>query len=146
MSDPDLPSVDLFDQSIEGSGWQWRDGLCGLVPGVSSLAEAEKLFGPVCRVSELANGVTYDLLNGALRVTLLHGEVTLRKIALQNKPESHALLPQDIIEAAARFGKLAATKLDRFEGVVYERPGMRITCDPTLTPTKVLNIEIFATD
>lgn len=139
-----LPDVNLFDASIERSGWRWTDGLCGLIPGVSTLADAMARFGTISNTSELANGTTYDFLNGALRVTILEGAATIRTIVLQQKPETSHVVPPDIVSAMSQFGKLSATRLDRFEGVVFERPGMRIICDPALSPERVLRIEIFS--
>lgn len=144
MANDSLPDVNLFDASMERFGWRWTDGLCGLIPSVSTLDDAIAKFGTITNTSELANGVTYDFLNGGLRVTVLTGATTIRTIVLQYRPETNEMLPPDMAAAMAKFGKLSATRLDRFEGVVFERPGMRIICDPALIPERVLRVEVFS--
>lgn len=139
-----LPDVDLFDASVENSGWRWNEGLNGLVPSRSTIEDAKRLFGEVSGSSELANGMTYDFLNGGIRATVLDNATAIRTIVFLQKPETQAFMPPNIASAMLRFGKLCATKLDRFEGVTYERPGMRIICDPSLSPERVMRIEIFA--
>ncbi len=138
-----LPAIDLFDGAFERSGWQWQDGICELIPSRSSLADAEDRFGPPCAVSELANGYTYDFLNGAVRVTLLNGSSEIWKIIVNKRPETESFIAPDVVSAMTRYGKLSATRLDRAEGVTFERPGMRVICDPGNSPEEVLRIEVF---
>ncbi len=138
-----LPAIDLFDGAFESSGWRWQDGICELIPSRSSLTDAEHLFGTPCAVSELANGYTYDFLNGAVRVTLLNGSREIWKIVVNKRPETESFIAPDVVSAMSRYGKLSATRLDRAEGVIFERPGMRVICDPGNSPEAVLRIEVF---
>lgn len=138
-----LPTIDFYDRIFENNGWSWTDGICGLVPSRSNVKDAEQLWGCATGVSELANGFTYSFLNGAVRVTVLHDHSTISKIVLRNQPETVEFMPPNIMAAISRFGSLSATRVDRFDGVTFERPGMRVICDPARDPEEVLSIEVF---
>lgn len=140
----ELPGVSIGDDSIENSGWKSCDGWHGLVPSLSSLEDAKAVLGPVTGVSELANGVTYDFLEGKVRLTFRNGTDSVVRIwiaALAPKPFTP---PQNIEQLRNAFGKFATTGVSRNEGAIFERPGMRACCNAMDECSSLCWLEIFA--
>lgn len=140
----ELPGVSIGDDSIEKSGWKFGDGWHGLVPSLSSLEDAKSVLGSVTGVSELANGVTYDFLEGKVRLTFRHEAEQVVRIWIDVRAPQPFAPPQNIGELTHAFGKFATTGVSRNEGAIYERPGMRACCNAMDEHNSLCWLEIFA--
>lgn len=138
-----LPDVRLFDSVLEDSGWTWQDGVCDLIPSISTLADVSRKWGKPSSISEQANGFTYDYLNGAVRITVFTDQSVVEKIVINRRGETTNICPPDIVAATRLYGIFQATRVDRLDGVVFERPGMRLICDAGAEPANVLRMEVF---
>lgn len=139
----ELPALGIGDLSVEDSGWQCFDGWQGLVPGKSSIENCKSLLGEITGISELANGITYDFQEGKIRVTVRDGESVICKIWIDRAAPFPFQPPCTIDEAMFAFGKLVTTGVNRQEGCILERPGMRLCCN-AMDETNPINwMEIY---
>ncbi len=138
-----LPGLNISDESVEGSGWVWSDGWHGLVPSRSKLEDATKVLGQFSERSELSNGVTYDFLGGSVRVTIKDDDPSVFKIWIDRSAQHPFRPPETINDAMAKYGKLKVLSVDRREGALYERPGMRICCKASTPEGSLLWQEIY---
>lgn len=143
INSKDLPALSLGDDSVENCGWRWQDGWCGLVPGEHELSDALAILGKISGESELANGKTYDFLEGKVRVSILDGAEEIAKIFIDKLSPEPFNIPPTINEAMELYGKLITTGVSRLEGAILERPGMRICCDAMQEHNPILWMEIY---
>jgi hypothetical protein len=137
-----LPAVTISDQTLE-EGWKATDGWQGLIPGISSLDEAVKLLGPSSNRSELSNGIIYDFQTGFIRITILEGEEKIARIWVSAAASQPFTVPDCADTAAKQFGNLIVRSVNHQSGVIMERPGMRICCDPMTENLRIKWMEIF---
>lgn len=137
-----IPSLCIVDREFE-SGWSWSDGWNGLIPEQTKLAQIVERFGQPNAISELANGTTYDFMEGGVRATVFSEEEVISCISLYPNKLAQSGIPRVIAEAISLFGKLVATNIDPREGAVYERPGMRIYVEASTINQQIRAIEIF---
>ncbi len=139
----ELPEITFDNKCDRADGWVPEKGWNGLIPAVSTLSEAMERLGAWQGSSQLLNGVVYDFCEGTVRITVLEEEATIAKIWVSSSFQGGALIPQTIEAARELFGTLKATKLDVLQGEIFERPGLRITCDPAPPPEKVRSLEFY---
>ncbi|MBX9690729.1 MAG: hypothetical protein K2X27_28700 [Candidatus Obscuribacterales bacterium] len=138
-----LPGLSIGDKSVEDSGWVLSDGWNGLFPGESSIEEAKLMLGEISGISELANGITYDFKDGKVRVSFLDGNPYISKIWIDSSAEAPFDPPETIDDALRTYGKMVATAVNRYEGVIFERPNMRICCDAMSDSNPLRWMEIY---
>ncbi len=139
----ELPQLEIGDSSVDGSGWKWQDGWQGLIPSISTIEDAINILGSVTGKSELANGVTYDFLNGYVRITVRTDSLAIAKIWIDKSAGEPYTSPQTVEEAVALFGKLVTTGVNRQEGAILERPGMRICADCMNESNPIRWLEVY---
>ena len=139
----ELPGVTIGDSSVENFGWQWFHGWQGIIPSQSTLEDCKILLGEVTETSELANGMTYDFLHGQVRITILDGSSHVFKAWIDRQAAFPFTPPPTIDDASEYFGRLITTGVNRYEGCLLERPGMRICCNAMDETNPILWMEIW---
>lgn len=124
-------------------GWRPDDGWNGLIPGRSTLPQAIQLLGQPTNRSTLANAESFEFLAGSVRVCIMDDQPFISKIWVSRDINDSRLVPNTIEEARRTYGALKATRRDQLVGVIFERPGLRIACNPSSSPERIEWIEVY---
>lgn len=138
-----FPKLTIGDSTLDCGGWHWQEGWQGLVPSQSNLDHAIAALGAPCYIGELANGASYDFCGGSVRIVILDGESTINYLSIRPEFLPLQMVPHFLEEALALYGKFVVTRVERLEGAVYERPGMRIHADAACDRPRIRHLEIF---
>lgn len=131
-----------FESPLNQSGWRPDDGWYGIIPGRSTLAQAIQLLGQPTKKASLANAESFEFLAGIVRVSILDDQPYISKIWISRDINDPRLVPTTIEEARRLFGTLKATRRDQLVGIIFERPGMRIACNPS-SPERIEWMEVY---
>ena len=115
----------------------------GLIPGASRLEDVIARLGAPSDKGTLTNGDYYEFDKGAVIVFFLNQSNLLSKLRITSYVSQPGTLPQSIIEAREYFGPLTETRIDKLEGAIFERPGVRVACDTFGDPALVRWIELY---
>jgi hypothetical protein len=111
-----------------------------LVPEKSLYEDAVRVLGEPTGSSKLTNGVIHEFCEGRVRISFLEHRTVISKIRVL--PHESAEIPQDLSEATTAFGAFDPARFDKLNGMIYERPGIRLACDNN-APHMVRWIEFF---
>jgi hypothetical protein len=113
---------------------------CGLTPEVSTLDFVIEKLGRPDDIEVISNGRIYHFHKGAIQVTVLTDAEYIRKIFITAE---EAALPQTRREFEEVYGRIEEKKVDKLDGVIYERPGVRLATDFHGDLPKIRWIELF---
>jgi hypothetical protein len=113
----------------------------GLTPEKSLFDDAVAALGQPSGSSKLLNGVVHEFTNGRVRISFLEHRTVISKIRVL--PHERDDLPAQLDEAVKAYGPLHAAKVDKLQGIIYERPGVRLACDNN-APHTVRWVEFFS--
>ncbi|HEY9785587.1 MAG TPA: hypothetical protein V6D17_09320 [Candidatus Obscuribacterales bacterium] len=137
-----LPEFELANES-DDAGWKPEDGWSGIMPGRSTVEQVFAVLGQPDEHSEMANGDCFDFKGGLIRITILSGQSAISKIWLSGDLSDGNLIPATLEEAVCCFGKLNATKRDAMHAQIFERPGVRVACNPSEPRLSIRWLELY---
>lgn len=123
-----------------GTPFEWR----GILPGKTTLADAIARLGRPEGQDRSLNATTYRFDGGRIRLTVIDGQEAIGKVRLDGKLAGEGAIPGDIDAATSQLGPLKLTRRDRLDGLIFERPFVRVACDENPQPERVRWIEYFA--
>lgn len=145
-----LPQVTISDSIEDDSCWDQAQGWSGLVPGVTTFDQAVLKLGQPSDSYDRLNSRSFEFFGGTLVLTTFNDAPdiiakvrVLPVCANQNLNGVGPLepVPVNLSQAKAWFGKLVLVKHDTMQGLIFERPGVRIACDTNPEPEPIRWIE-----
>src|SRR5438094_9115729 len=114
----------------------------GLRPEHSKYSDAVALLGEPSSSQRLTNGIVYQFEEGKVRISFLDHRSIISKIRV-NPGVAADDLPATLAEARTRYGELAAIRLDKLQGAIFEARGIRLACEEA-APNVVRWVEFFS--
>ena len=117
-------SDNLSNSSL--SAWRPGQGWLGVIPGKTSIKDAINGLGGTCETAEMANGFSFDFMDGLIRVTAIEQQATISKLWISGRLASAGIIPGSLKSAQNVFSNLLRVGRDPFNADIYESEGVRL--------------------
>lgn len=117
-----------------------------LVPGTSTVDDAIAELGTFAGSSRFINGVSFDFLDGLVRVYRLDGAAVIHKIRISGELRSYFPqfdVPADVDQLTSLFPELSVVDISPEGEMKMESAGIRVILDANSEPQKVQWLEIW---
>jgi hypothetical protein len=113
---------------------------CGFAPGQSTLQSLVAKLGDPEEIEELTNGKIYYFSKGMIQATVLDDSPAICKIFIDRDMLTE---PKTLAEFEQTCGPITEKLADKLQGLIYERPGVRLATDFLGDQARIRWIELF---
>lgn len=134
----------LQDKTFQSEGWQPRMGWNRVVPGMSTLAEIEGVFGKPDATWDTGSVTICHFAGKTIEAELDNKLGTLTRLRVSVDYPGPPLVPRTIDEATRAFGRLQFTiALPNPDGHLYERPGLTVSTAPASSKKDIRSLRFY---